>query len=185
MLMWFNLKSVAGKTFPEFPANVQPAILRIWWEANEKKFGTITQNKGILFTRGRWNRQINYSAIKCTHIDHKGLVMAVAFRVHIFAKNIEHTIINMKTRVATKSSIQFRNNFWRNVRYIETVSTSLCGSLQGLYSLSGKTSYRKISWSLEAARFVFRLFQSRWNLTSISAAMLPRCLSNFRTIRSL
>ena len=25
--------------------------------------------------------------------------------------------------------------------------------LQGLYSLSGKTSYRKISWSLEAARF--------------------------------
>ena len=46
---------------------------------------------------------------------------------------------------------------------------------------SGKTSYRKISWSLEAARFVFRLFQSLWNLT----AMLPRCLSNFRTIRSL
>ena len=26
---------------------------------------------------------------------------------------------------------------------------------QGLYSLSGKTSYRKISWSLEAARFGF------------------------------
>ena len=28
---------------------------------------------------------------------------------------------------------------------------------QGLYSLSGKTSYRKISWSLEAAKFEFRL----------------------------
>ena len=27
----------------------------------------------------------------------------------------------------------------------------------GLYSLSGKTSYRKISWSLEAARFGFKL----------------------------
>ena len=31
---------------------------------------------------------------------------------------------------------------------------------QGIYSLSGKTSYGKISWSLEAARFGFRLFQS-------------------------
>ena len=56
---------------------------------------------------------------------------------------------------------------------------------QGLYSLSGKTSYRKISWSLEAARFEFRLFQSLWNLTGTSAAALPRCLSNFGVIRSL
>ena len=28
----------------------------------------------------------------------------------------------------------------------------------GFYSVSGKTSYRKISWSIEAARFRFRLF---------------------------
>ena len=56
---------------------------------------------------------------------------------------------------------------------------------QGLYSLSGKTSYRKISWSLEAARFGFKLFQSLWNLESTSAALLPRCLSNFRAIRPL
>ena len=55
----------------------------------------------------------------------------------------------------------------------------------GLYSLSGKTSYRKISWSLEAARFEFRLFQSLWNLTGTSAAALPRWLSNFGGIRSL
>ena len=52
-----------------------------------------------------------------------------------------------------------------------------------LYSLSGRTSYRKISWSLEA-RFDFRLFQSLWNLTGISAAALPKCLSNFRAMRS-
>ena len=26
----FHLKAVAGKTFPVFPAHVQPAILRIW-----------------------------------------------------------------------------------------------------------------------------------------------------------
>ena len=56
---------------------------------------------------------------------------------------------------------------------------------QGLYSLSGKTSYRKISWSLEAAWFGFKLFQSLWNLAGTSAALLPRCLSNFRAIRPL
>ena len=46
---------------------------------------------------------------------------------------------------------------------------------QGHYSLSGKTSYHKISWSLEAARFGFKRFQS----------LLPRCLSNFRAIQLL
>ena len=58
-------------------------------------------------------------------------------------------------------------------------------SLLGLYSLSGKTSYRKISWSLEAARFGFKLFQSLWNLAGTSAALLPRYLPNFRAIRAL
>ena len=56
---------------------------------------------------------------------------------------------------------------------------------QGLYLLSGKTSYPKISWSLEAARFGFKLFQSLWNLAGTSAALLPRCLSNFRAIQPL
>ena len=60
-----------------------------------------------------------------------------------------------------------------------------CRKTQGLYSLSGKTSYHKISWSLEAARFGFKLFQSLWNLAGISAALLPRCLSNFRAIQPL
>ena len=53
----------------------------------------------------------------------------------------------------------------------------------GLYSLSAKTSYCKISWSLEGARFGFRLFQSLWNLTGPSAAVLPRYLSSFRAVR--
>ena len=35
----------------------------------------------------------------------------------------------------------------------------------GLYSVSGRTSYRKISRSLGAARFRFKPFQSLWNLT--------------------
>ena len=57
--------------------------------------------------------------------------------------------------------------------------------LQGLYSLSRKTSYRKISWSLDVARFGLKLFQSLWNLAGTSVALLPRCLSNFRAIRPL
>ena len=55
---------------------------------------------------------------------------------------------------------------------------------QTFYSLSGHASCRKISWSLEPARFGFRHFWSLWNLKGISAAALPRGLSHFRTIRS-
>ena len=53
---------------------------------------------------------------------------------------------------------------------------------QGLYSLSGKTSYRQISWSLEAARLDVSIVVSLWNLTGTSAAVLPRYLPNFRAI---
>ena len=41
------------------------------------------------------------------------------------------------------------------------------GVKPALHSLSGPTSYRKFSWSLEAVRFGFRLFQS------LSAAQMP------------
>ena len=40
-----------------------------------------------------------------------------------------------------------------------------------------------ISWSLEAAKFGFRLFHSFWNLASTSTAALPSCLSIVREIR--
>ena len=52
----------------------------------------------------------------------------------------------------------------------------------GLYSLNGKTSYRQISWSLKAMRLGDIIIISLWNLTDISAALLPRCLLNFRAI---
>ena len=52
----------------------------------------------------------------------------------------------------------------------------------GLYSLNGKTSYHKISWSLEAARLDVIMTVSLWYLTGIAAALLPRCLANFRAI---
>ena len=65
---------------------------------------------------------------------------------------------------------------------IMTYSTDAYVRHQGLYSLSSKTSYRQISWSLEAARLGVIMIVSLWNLTGISAALLPRCLLNFRAI---
>ena len=53
---------------------------------------------------------------------------------------------------------------------------------QGLYSLSGQTSYRQISWSLEAARLDVAMVVSLWNLTGTSAAALPRYLPQYRAI---
>ena len=63
-----------------------------------------------------------------------------------------------------------------------TVPAAKWKSLLGLYSLSGKTSYRQISWSLEAARLDVAMVVSLWNLTGTSAALLPRYLPNFRAI---
>ena len=42
----------------------------------------------------------------------------------------------------------------------------------GPVSISDKTSYRKISWSLEAARLVFKIARSLWNLKGTSAAYM-------------
>ena len=64
---------------------------------------------------------------------------------------------------------------------IRAISTGFAHT-QGLYSLSSKTSYRQISWSLEAARLGVIIIATLWNLAGISAALRPRCLSNFKAI---
>ena len=53
---------------------------------------------------------------------------------------------------------------------------------QGPISISDETSHRKISWSLEAARWIVWVITSLWNLTGTPAAVLPMCLSNFKAI---
>ena len=55
----------------------------------------------------------------------------------------------------------------------------------GLDSQSGKTSYHQISWSLKAAWSDVIMIISLWNLTGISAALLPRCLSIVRAVGNL
>ena len=52
----------------------------------------------------------------------------------------------------------------------------------GPVSISNKTSFCKISQSFEAARFVFWIARSLWNLISTSAA-LSVCLSNFKAMQ--
>ena len=49
--------------------------------------------------------------------------------------------------------------------------------------LNKRTFVHKISWNLEAARFGFILFQSLFDLTGTSAAVLQR--SNFGAMQSL
>ena len=56
--------------------------------------------------------------------------------------------------------------------------------LQGLCSLSGQTSYRKISWSLEAERLGVIMLVSLWNLKISRSALLSGCLSNFRWLEN-
>ena len=76
------------------------------------------------------------------------------------------------------TSDQYHTNLTRH-----RIARTLC-MLSGMFSHDAdKTSYCKISQSLEAARFVFRIVRSLWNLTDTSAALLPTSLSNFRAIR--
>ena len=56
---------------------------------------------------------------------------------------------------------------------------------KGFYSLSDKTSYRQTSWSLEAARLGIIMIVPLWDLTGFLAALLPRCLLNFKAIRKV
>ena len=64
-------------------------------------------------------------------------------------------------------------------------SDGLSPHVMGLYSLSRWASYSKISLNLKPMRFRFILFLSLWNFTGTSAALLRRCMSNFKVIWSL
>ena len=48
--------------------------------------------------------------------------------------------------------------------------------------VTGLCEGNSLAWSLEAARWDIIMIVSLWNLTGISAALLPKCLSNFRAI---
>ena len=68
---------------------------------------------------------------------------------------------------------RYHNRLHCNAAYHKMANTGTINALviQGLYSLSGQTSYRKISWSLEAPRLDVIMILSLWNLTGTSAAV--------------
>ena len=82
-----------------------------------------------------------------------------------------------------RDKLIWRNNCKHTVQFHTCIRHILASYCLGLVSIYDKTSYRKISWSLEAARFVFRIVRSLWNLTGNSAALLPKCLLNFKAMR--
>ena len=100
--------------------------------------------------------------------------------------------VNTQCRKWQMSQIRWRIGHWWRRRRCTKVRLGHHAGLwecypaasrcQGLYSLSGKTSYRQISWSLEAARLGVIIIAPLWNLTGASAAALPKGLSNFRAI---
>ena len=111
-------------------------------------------------------------------------------------RHCKHTLEYRYTKQAYESRLNLRHTPGRMSHVIlqkifeisilhmslKIVDLRLQPHLQGLYSLSGKTSYRQISRSLEVARLDVTIIVSLWNLTGISAALLLRCLSNFRAM---
>ena len=80
----------------------------------------------------------------------------------------------------------FSSDIWLVMYFVTcTVFANECkhwSVVQVLYPQSDKTYCRQISWSVEAARLDVIMIISLWNLTGFSAALLPRCLSNFGAI---
>ena len=72
-----------------------------------------------------------------------------------------------------------------NMTHLINSNRGIKFTILGLYSPSGRTFDRRISWSLEATRSDVTIVASLWNLTGISVVLLPRCLSNFRAIRKV
>ena len=110
--------------------------------------------------------------------------MCVQILTEILTTKPAYLIINTPLSTTAMSSMYWwilKRGLDYNMLY-QTCSILDCLISLGLYSLSGKTSCRKISWCLEAARFDVEMFISLWNLTGISAALLLRCLTHFGAI---
>ena len=135
--------------------------------------------------------------------------------VHIVVQNSFHSPIDLrikyqyvidKQKLRSTKQVMYRfiyrqipqceskyDNFYFEKYIMDIVSTilgvhllSVGGSyVLGLCSLSGRTSYRQISWSLEAARLGVIMIVSLLNLTDISTVLLPKSQLNFRVTRNI
>ena len=93
--------------------------------------------------------------------------------------------INNSSIVHTNWIYTMNAYFWITNLVLDILFLDGAMRYQGLYSLGRRMSYRKISWSLEAARLDVIIIVSLRNLIGISAALLSRSLSNSRAIRKV
>ena len=156
--------------------NLNPSMykdfLSTWWRHQMETFSALLAIcAGNSPHKGQWRGALMFSGM-CARIN-RWVNNREAGDLRRYRHHYDVIVMKKKS---------FENAVYKKSAYLEASILFPMIHL-GLYSLSGKTSYGKISGSLEAARFGFRLFQSLWNLTGTSAAVLPRCLLNFRALR--
>ena len=90
----------------------------------------------------------------------------------LFFKSINLKVPNLTAPLKRSGRFFWSWNNFDWIRFLDQFCIKICHFIQfvwcekatdqilGLYSLTSKTSYRKISWSIEAVSFGFRLFQS-------------------------
>ena len=93
-----------------------------------------------------------------------------------------HDCTNVGVSLTGSSGIKFSEVWmkiwWFSFNKMHLNMSSIKTGILFKASLGERTFYYKISWSLEVARFEVIMIVSFWNLTVISAALLPSCLSN-------
>ena len=116
-----------------------------------------------------WQRRICISCVHCMScmiqspkfffnvVDHKGQTIPITLNHRMIDLMVIH--VSMMRRLSKSLFLMFGKCI---VLYTPLVATL------GFYSLSGKTSYRQILWSLEATRLDVTMVISFWNLTGIS-----------------
>ena len=125
-------------------------------------------------------------------LGHLDVILKMQFLVLLISIFKSYTQMNAKGPYWWKVNIGSGNGMMPsdNKPFPEPMKTQILvtighnGSIseQSFTSVSDKTSHSEISWSLEATRLSVWIIASLWNLTGTLAALLPRCVSNFRVI---
>ena len=125
---------------------------------------------------------------------HRPIDLRIKYQYAIFKKlrSTKYVMYKFIHRQIPQCESKYDNVYFE--KYIMDIVSTILGVhlfsvggsyMLGLCSLSGRTSYRQISWSLEAARLGVIIIVSLWNLTGISTELLPKSRSNFRVTRKI
>ena len=93
---------------------------------------------------------------------------------------ISHNVENIALQISATYTVQDKSAWLNN----GSIKWNAAKRTLGLYSLSGRTSYRNISWSLEAAKLDVIMIESLWNLTSQQCCCWGACQISERLEKS-